>query len=355
MAQGCLRYVGLEVNCGFARTAIRELTNRNKGNSKVTDTRKRASEFQTLFESNTKYCANELYFNDNGRNGSQFDRDCTKVLNHFHQRWNPKESRQEYEKQFSMVNWKALPVHKKQNHTMANCEACRDEFYHHQEHYPQGPYFKPEPVVSVDVQKLHRLGERKATRKVLAEMNASFSEAFNTSFTTSAVEHGKEPIQRKPTANERKRKLRAVYRQCRDKENEARRSTAAISVLTEDHSVRSYTRKRKLQSFQTPPSKRARPKSHSPNFTNATWDKERVLEDLQSHPAAPPPIKWQIFATQHGVPGKNCGQVVKEFAVKSGIDISRLEGQSDSNLANAQCCEDYQVERSQHQLIHLPT
>lgn len=107
-------------------------------------------------------------------------------------------------------------------------------------------------------------------------MNASFSEAFNTSFTTSAVEHGKEPIQKKPTANERKRKLRAVYRQCCDKENEARRSTAAISVLTEDHSVCFYTRKRKLQSFQTPPSKRPRPKSHSPNFMNVTWDKESV-------------------------------------------------------------------------------
>jgi len=53
------------------------------------------------------------------------------------------------------------------------------------------------------------LEKRKATRKVLAEMNASFSEAFNTSFTTSAVKHGKEPIQ-KLTANERKPKLRAV-------------------------------------------------------------------------------------------------------------------------------------------------
>ena len=121
-----------------------------------------------------------------------------------------------------------------------------------------------------------------------------------------------------------------MYRQCRDKENEAWRSTAAIAALTEDHSMRSYGRKRKLQSFETPPSKRAKPKSHSPNFTNVTWDKEEVLKDLESHPPAPPQINWQSFARQHNIPGKNCGQVVKEFAVKSGINVSRLEGVSES-------------------------
>ena len=112
------------------------------------------------------------------------------------------------------------------------------------------------------------MGKAKGTRKVLAEMNASFSNVFDASFTSSLVKHGKEPVHMKPTANERKKKLRSVYRQCCDKENEAWRSTAAIAALTEDHSMHSYGRKRKLQSFETPPSKRAKPKSHSPNFTN---------------------------------------------------------------------------------------
>ena len=80
----------------------------------------------------------------------------------------------------------------------------------------------------------------------------------------------------KLTPNERKKKLWSVYRQCRDKENEARQSTAVIAALTEDHSMRSYGRKRKLQSFETPPSKRAKPKTHSPSFTNVTWNKDEV-------------------------------------------------------------------------------
>ena len=161
-------------------------------------------------------------------------------------------------------------------------------------------------------------------------MNDSFSNVFNASFTTSLVKHETEPIHMKLTPNERKKKFRSVDRQCRDKDNEARRSTAAIAALTEDHSMRSYGRNRKLQSFETPPSKRAKPKTHSPNFTNVTWNKDEVLKDLQSHPPAPPRINWQNFARQHNIPGKNCGQVVKEFAVKSEIDVSRLEGVSES-------------------------
>ena len=131
-------------------------------------------------------------------------------------------------------------MHKKKSHTMAKCEACRDEYYHHQQKYPQGPYFNPMPVLSVDVPELHRLGKAKGTRKLLAEMNDSFSNVFNASFTTSLVKHEKEPIHMKLTPNERKKKLRSVYKQCRDKEHEAWQSTAAIAALTEDHSMRSY-------------------------------------------------------------------------------------------------------------------
>ena len=94
--------------------------------------------------------------------------------------------------------------------------------------------------------------------------------------------------------------------------------------------MRSYGWKRKLQSFETPPSKWAKPKTHSPNFTNVTWNKDEVLKDLQSHPSVPSQINLQNFARQHNIPGKNYGQVVKEFAVKSGIDVSRLEGVSES-------------------------
>ena len=90
-----------------------------------------------------------------------------------------------------------------------------------------------------------------------------------------------------------------------------------------------YQRKRLAQNFVTPPAKRqTTTKSHSPDFTTTTWDKDAVLHDLQQLALAPPPINWQKFAREHNVPGDNCGQVVKEFAKKSGIDVQRLDGRT---------------------------
>ena len=65
----------------------------------------------------------------------------------------------------------------------------------------------------------------------------------------------------------------------------------------------------------------------SSDFSNATWDKYQVLADLHQHLQAPPSaINWSQFARNHAVPGKNAGQIVKEFAHTSGIDTSRLDG-----------------------------
>ena len=76
-----------------------------------------------------------------------------------------------------------------------------------------------------------------------------------------------------------------------------------------------------------------------------------MIEDLTTYPSAPPPINWQNFAQEHGVPGRNRGQVVKELAKQSGIDISRLEG-STPNIAHVQLNVAYHVVKSQLQQIH---
>ena len=116
-------------------------------------------------------------------------------------------------------------------------------------------------------------------------------------------------LQVKPSRVEKKKKLRAVYRKCRDKENQSLNQLVPAAVLVEDESIRGYKRKRSLEHFETPPAKRKQTKkSHSPNFDTVTWDKEAVLCDLQQHPPAPPPINWQKFAREHDIPGANCGQ-----------------------------------------------
>ena len=101
----------------------------------------------------------------------------------------------------------------------------------------------------INTQDLQALGQKQATRQALAEISTTFTNAFDSSFTNLLVKHSKE-IQKKPTAAEKKR-LRSIYRRCRDQENEALKKSAAISVLTEDESVRAYQRKRKRQYFES--------------------------------------------------------------------------------------------------------
>ena len=171
------------------------------------------------------------------------------------------------------------------------------------------------------------MGVKEGTRGVLKTLNESFKEVFEQPFTETVVKHGEARLQIKPTRSERKKHLRQVYRKCRDKENESLKQTASLAVLMEDESVRSYQRKRLAQNFETPPSKRRQTnKSHSPDFDKVTWDKDAVLQALHNYPPAPPPINWQKFAEDHHVPGRNRGQVVKEFAEKSGIDTHKLDG-----------------------------
>ena len=131
----------------------------------------------------------------------------------------------------------------------------------------------------------------------------------------------------KPTKKQEKQKLRKIYRNCRDKENESLKAIVPKAVLREDESTRSYQRKRLLEHFDSPPAKRqCTDKSHSPDFSNVTWDKEAVLQDLEQHPSAPPAINWQKFAREHNIPGSICGQVAKKFAKKCNIDTTRLDG-----------------------------
>ena len=127
---------------------------------------------------------------------------------------------------------------------------------------------------------LDNVGKKQATRQALAEINASFSEAYESSFTESLVSCGNTGIPKKPTRVENKKRLRDVYRKCRDQENQALQRAAAIAVLllTEDESIRAYQRKWTRQYFEpTPPTKRPKSvKSHSPNF-----DKDQLLQDLR--------------------------------------------------------------------------
>ena len=95
----------LQINCGYARTAIRELTPKCKHQVTPSTNEHRKSEFQKLFGS-FSLPHNEM--TENAKGLIPFDIHCDKVLTAFSKRWNPSQARLNYEKQFSIANWRAL-------------------------------------------------------------------------------------------------------------------------------------------------------------------------------------------------------------------------------------------------------
>ena len=54
-------------------------------------------------------------------------------------------------------------------------------------------------------------------------------------------------------------------------------------------------------------------KSHSPDFTNVTWDKDGVLKDLHAAIANDQKSLWSKFAAERGISGSNRGQILKNL------------------------------------------
>lgn len=96
-------------------------------------------------------------------------------------------------------------------------------------------------------------------------------------------------------------------------------------MLAEGESKSKYHRKRLLQYFTTPPSEppAKKKKSHSPDFSKVCWDTEKLKATLENWPPTTT-INWSAIAREHGIPGKNAGQVAKEFAIKHEIDTSHI-------------------------------
>lgn len=131
----------------------------------------------------------------------------------------------------------------------------------------------------------------------------------------------------KKTKSEKKAERRKIMKQCRDACNKKLKITTPVTLLRESDSLSGYARKRLSQYFEkpAPSAKRRRLHSHAPSFPNVKWDKQRVLADLLKAVSEQQKVIWTTFASQHGVEGKNCGQVVKGFAVLNGINTDALD------------------------------
>ena len=105
MAGNFDRHVTLVFNCGFARTAVRELTPKSRWKN-PSDIIKRSTEFQNLFSDLEQFGVQQSYFDPSNTKPSQFERDCNAILKIWSKKWHPSNSRQEYKTTFAIQKWK---------------------------------------------------------------------------------------------------------------------------------------------------------------------------------------------------------------------------------------------------------
>ena len=180
--------------------------------------------------------------------------------------------------------------------------------------------------------------EQTSTKEILSELDTLYQSAYGHPFTQSLVECKAAGIQKKPTAGEKKAAKRRLQCECRDYITKQLHTSDAITVLAEGQSLASYQRQHIAQSFESPQSTRERHrntgKKHSPTFQNVQWDKENLLTKLNNWPQGEI-INWSAVARQYNVPGKNKGQVVKEFAKENGVDVFKLDNRPSNTRTRA--------------------
>ena len=328
-----IKYVSLQVNCGFARVSIyinsRKTNNMGCLARKGIDRERRALSFKSQFNGFPGYGIPQDYFEENPSSRlSPFDKACEKILDAFMSKWRHdlEVDRDVYLNRFSEDKWTDLTNIEKQQHTLGNCRRCFELYQIYQQCFPLKPTYQPTPAVCVDRKALQQQGTKKFTRKALSELNKIYAEETNTSFTDALIVDGSIGLERKKSKYEKKKEKRKVQREVVAKVNEKFAEKAAITLLVEGESKRKYHRKRLAQSFTTPelnPPQPKRQKKHSPNFENVPWDTEKLENTLRSWPPSTP-INWSAVGREHNIQGGNAGQIVKEFAVEKGINIDYL-------------------------------
>ncbi len=324
------------MNCGFARVAIREYSEVGRGKHFThSHSKERAQNVQKLFSPLTQYRMQSSMFECEDGRESQFDRSCKKINGRF-MKWSNRDKRLAYMKTFSTEVWKQLPKVDRKRHTLRNCTECALAYRQQQESFP-GPTYTPSESLAhvarvlVEQNSTTKVPEQTTTRQILSELQPLYQEAYGHNFTESLSNCQGTDIQKKTTDAERKRLKRKIQRDCRDHISGQLQQSDAITVLSETQSLASYKRIRLSQSFETPEQTRDRARTtvikrrrHSPKFTNVQWDKEGLLDRLQNWPTGQM-VNWSELAREFNVPGKNKGQVVKEFAIESGVDVFQLD------------------------------
>ena len=275
----------LKFNCGYARTAIRELTPKKTGRlGRNIDTNKRSSDFKQLF---ADISLPEGIFQTDCKGNSKFNKHCNSIFDMFSKKWNPI-VKAEYEATFSIDNWKRLPVNDKKEHSLSFCSACSTNHTQLQKAFPGKPVFYSEQSISLSlpVTPSHSKTEKLEVRRVLGDLNRQWENRYGHSYSSVVTKLAPEAnLTKKKTKLELKQQNRKTKRKIANHINQQLSENTTLTVLAEAESMQAYRRKRNAMSFEVPTTPNKNSNLHSPSDDKHTWSHEDATALLLSHPA----------------------------------------------------------------------
>ena len=174
--------VHFKINCGYARVAIREYSEVGRGKGHC-DTVERAWKFKELFSPSTTYINDPTIFDGYGHRDSKFHHYC-KGINGIFSKWSNRESKQQCISQYSLNNWKQLPLQQKKRHSLADCKECAILHEEQQETFPRPTYNPATPIADSLKNMLESSNDSAATTKqIIGEIQPVFEQAYGKSFT----------------------------------------------------------------------------------------------------------------------------------------------------------------------------
>ena len=133
--------VCLAVNCGYARVAIRPLSEIDKGKRHtILSQGTRTQKFREMFALPAFQSRGPEYYESQHSRPSLFDRHCKEILAVFSKNWKNRDARQTYLTVFSVEKWKMLSVSEKARHSLFDCKECARNYTESQQAFP-GPKF----------------------------------------------------------------------------------------------------------------------------------------------------------------------------------------------------------------------
>ena len=209
-------------------------------------------------------------------------------------------------------------------HSLCCCPACYHEYESLQRAFPAKPVHVvlKTSIVSLAAEKS---SQKEVAQKVLRELNLQWSTQYNSTFTNALTKIKPElNLTERLSKTERKKKDRKQKRKIVNHINKQIGGNTTMCLLAEGESLSAYNRMRLSMSFEQTETPSKKHKSHSPREENITWDWEGAVESLRNFPEEEI-VNWTGVARRCGGTTGNSGQVLKEVAMKCGIDIQKLE------------------------------